>query len=555
MAAATLIVIMLAMPQTEVTYELSMPQPSTHLYHVTMTVRGMPGESFEIAWPVWTPGSYKVRDYSQFVQDVEGAEQIDKTTWRVTGDTIRYKVFAHTEVSVRTNWLDTEGATVIGAATFPYIRGRQDARHTVRVTAPEGWTVATAPPTGVHYDLIVDNPLLVGRLQEAAFKVRDVPHRVVVMGPCPADLPKLAADFARIVEAAIDVFGDVPYKDYTFLLRSLPGGGGGGLEHLNSCLMDVTTDRFRTEEGLKGILGLASHEFFHTWNVKRLRPRELGPFDYTKENYTKLLWVMEGVTSYYTDLLLRRAGLITHAESFERGAKLINGLIETPGRLRESPEMASFNAWIHKYMEGPHSVNSTASYYNTGSLLGMALDLEIRRRGDKSLDDVMRTLYREYPDGITPEDFQKACEAAAGASMDEFFAAHVSGTKDPQLTEGLAHVGVELVDEGKPEPYIGLKLDGNKVTAVFEDGPAFRDGICVEDEILAIDGLKVDMAKWADRVTHLKDGAKMRVSLFRRGALKEVDVTVERPKRPKMALKRVATPTAEQEKAFAGWLR
>lgn len=554
MDAAVSIAIMLAMPQTEVTYELSMPQPSTHLYHVTMTVRDAPA-GFEIAWPVWTPGSYKVRDYSQFVQDVEGAEQIDKTTWRATGTTIRYRVFAHSEVSVRTNWLDTEGATVIGAATFPYIRGRQDARHTVRVTAPEGWTVAPTPPDGVHYDLVVDSPLLVGRLQEAPFKVRDVPHRIVVMGPCPADLPKLAADFAKIVEAAADVFGDIPYQEYAFLVRSLPGSGSGGLEHLSSCLMDVQTDKFRTEDGIKNILGLASHEFFHTWNVKRLRPRELGPFDYSKENYTKLLWVMEGITSYYSDLLLRRAGLITHQEALDRGAKLLNGLLETPGRRRESPEMASFNAWIHKYMEGPHSVNTTASYYNTGSMLGLALDLEIRRRGDRSLDHVMRSLYRDHPDGITPEDFQKACEEAAGGSLEAFFDAHVRGANDPDVAEGLRRMGVEIVDEGKPEPYLGLKLEGNKVTAVLDDGPAYRDGICVEDEILAVDGLKVDMSKWAERVSHLKDGEKMRVALFRRGVLKEVEVTVERPKRPKLALKRVETPSEAQQKAFADWLR
>ncbi|MBI4565559.1 MAG: M61 family metallopeptidase [Planctomycetes bacterium] len=558
----------------DVHYELSMPQPTTHLFHITMHVRSLPEGHVDFVMPVWTPGSYKVRDYCQFVQDVDAGglpvEKIDKTTWRVThrgASEVRltYRVFAH-DMTVRTSWLDSEMATANGASLFFYVPELKDHRCTLQVTPPPGWRLATGLKRiaenrfeAADYDVFVDSPILMGDLQESSFTVRGTALRLAVAGPCPLSMERLRDDFRKIVETTVALFDDVPYEHYTFLIRSLPGGGGGGLEHLNSTLIDVATARLGTEEGYRRFLHLAAHEFFHTWLVKRIRPRELGPFDYTKENTTRLLWLMEGVTSYYDILIPSRAGLIEGRDALDAFARTLSDLAATPGRKRESPEMASFNAWIHHYQPGPHSVNSTASYYATGRIRGLALDLEIRRRGSRSLDDVLRHLYREpfkkHGKGVTPEEVQKACEDAAGTSLEDFFARCIRGTEDPQLSAGLEHVGLSQRDEGIAKPYLGARFEDHRiVTSVLEGGPAWRDGLCVGDELLAVDGLRADARNWGDLVANRKDGEKIRLTVFRRGMLKDVLVTLERRSESAIKLAKIDAPSEAQERAFERWL-
>ncbi len=551
-------------------YRLSMPRPSTHLYHVTLTVRNVPGKHFDLIMPVWTPGSYKVRDYARYVQQVEAErfplEKTGKTTWRVHHQgadlvTIRYRVFAH-EMSVRHSHLDPEHGTVIGAATFFYVQGELDRPYSLEVVPPEGWRVATGLPSvgenrfrASDFDQLIDCPLEIADFRETGFEVDKVRHRIVISGPVPVSLEKVRDDFRKIVLETVSIFGSIPYRSYIFIVRSLPGGGGGGLEHMNSTLMDVATLKLASEEGYRRFLGLAVHEFFHTWLVKRIRPKELGPFEYTRENYTRLLWAMEGITSYYTPVILARAGLVTREQAFASLAKTMSSLGSRPGRKRESPEMASFNAWIHQYQPGPDSVNTTASYYSTGKMIGWVLDLAIRAMsGEKSLDDVLRNLYRNSAAGISPGEFQRACEAVAGGSLEAFFSGCVRGTGDPDPRTGLGRMGLVLEDRGVSAPWLGVSFEGNRVGSVVEGSPAWDGGLCVGDELLAVQGYKATPENWSGWVKDLREGERIRVTVFRRGFLREVFLPLRNRKRPDYRIVPGKSPTADQEKVLKDWL-
>ncbi len=550
-------------------YRLSMPKPTTHLYHLTLTVKDLPGKNFDLVMPVWTPGSYKVRDYVRFVQKMKSTEarieKIDKTTWRVhhlgaRSVTIRYRVFAH-EMSVRTSHLDSEHGTVIGAATFFYVKGYGDRPWFLEVDPFPGWRVATGLEVigenrfrAADFDTLVDCPLEIADFREISFSVNGVPHRVVISGPVAVPLEKIRDDFRKIVRETTAVFGSIPYRAYTFLVRSLPGGGGGGLEHMNSTLMDVSTLGLVSDDGYRRFLGLAAHEFFHTWLVKRIRPRSLGPLNYTRENYTRMLWAMEGITSYYTPVILSRAGLTTRKVALASLAKTMTSLASRPGRKGESPEMASFNAWIHQYQPGPDSVNTTASYYSTGKMIGWALDLAIRALSGKSLDDVLRALFKISATGITPEMFQEECEKVAGRSLSRFFAKCVRGTRDPDPRGGLREVGLVLEDEGTSAPWLGVIFEEGRISSVLEKGPGWEGGLCVGDELLAVEGFKANAKNWSDWVGDRAEGALFRITVFRRGILKEVDVPFRSRKRPDYRIRKADDATPEQEKALNAWL-
>ncbi len=290
-----------------------------------------------------------------------------------------------------------------------------------------------------NFDILYDSPFEVSNFNQLDFTVRGVPHRIVIDGEGNYDPERMRRDVQKIVEAEVDMFGGIPYHDYTFILH-LRANTGGGLEHLNSTALGFRRFDFSTEGGYRRFAALVAHEFFHLWNVKRIRPDALGPFDYTKENYTRLLWVAEGITDYYGNLMLRRADLISDRDYLEDLARRIQNFQSTPGRLQMSAEEASFNAWIKEYRPDENSVNSQISYYDKGELLGCLLDLEIRRRSNnaKSLDDVMRYLYHTFYDknrNYTPADFQKICESIAGASLENFFARYVRDTKNFRTTK------------------------------------------------------------------------------------------------------------------------
>lgn len=563
-----------------------MPRPATHLLDVEMRVK--PGAALrdhvDLVMPVWTPGSYLIREYERNVQDFEardaaGAQldwgKINKDTWRVRlrgpGQiVVTYRVYCN-ELSVRTNEVTDRSAFWTGAALLMYVDGFLRVPATVEVRPQPGWQLATGLPAvpgetdtfrAENFDVLYDSPFQAGNLRILPFEVRGVPHRIVIEGTGDYDADRLVSDFKRFVETEVAMMPEIPYHDYTFLIR-LRSAGGGGLEHLNSTALIFRRTGFRSAASYRGVLSTAAHEFFHLWNVKRIRPDALGPFDYTKENYTKLLWVAEGFTDYYANLFLRRAGLISEATYLETLATSIQRLQNTPGRLEMSAEEASFDAWIKYYRPDENAVNSQISYYEKGALLGLLLDLRIRglTGGTRSLDDVMRYLYNEYYKkgrNYTPLDFQRACETIAGTTLEDFFRRYVHGRDELDYNQGFAVVGLRL-ETGTPasgaRAWFGATLarqgDHLMVNAVLAGSPAYDQGLNAGDEILAVDNMRVTDDAW---LAEKRPGDTVHLVVFRSDLLRTLDVKLGTA--PPAGYRIVPEPGAspDAQRQYRGWI-
>ena len=568
---------------TQVRYTLSMADPNSHLLHVRMEVRGAPGGSTDFVMPVWTPGSYKVRDFAKNVQDFSAGRhawrKVDKSRWRVAagGDvTVEYDVWAF-ELSVQTSHLDADHAFINGASVFMYADGHKDAPITVDVRAPRGWRIATGLDrrgprlTAPNYDLLVDCPVEIGSFVQRTFKVRGVPHHVVVHGDGNYDEKRMVDDVRKIVETEVQILRHVPYDHYTFILHNTLERGGG-LEHLNSTALQYPANGYRPREKYENFLELVAHEFFHLWNVKRIHPEMLGPFDYEREVYTTLLWVMEGFTSYYDTLVPCRAKLFTPEKYFKRMADRIQKYEEKPGRKRQSLSESSFDTWIKLYQPNENATNCQMSYYEKGELVGMCLDLEIRHRTDnrKSLDDVMRLLYEEHGregKGFPEEEFKRACERVAGG-LEGFFADLVDGTADVPWNRYLGYAGAKLEreakrpDEGEPARKakawmgVGTSKSGGvlSIANVIEGSPAGKAGLSAKDEVIAIDGAKLAADDFEKRLDDYDPGDRARFTVFRSGFLRQIDVTLGAKENVTWMIRKIKTPTAAQRKIYEGWL-
>lgn len=578
----------------DISYTVSMPRPATHLLEVEMRVRATRGNlpaSVDLVMPVWTPGSYLIREYARHIQDFaayapdggSAAGQLswsktNKNTWRIVAKgareiVVRYSLYAN-ELTVRTNELNDRHAFWNNAATLMYVDGFLGAPSIVRVRPFGDWQVATGLPRvatetnafrAANFDVLYDSPFLASRHTVIPFQVRGIEHRFVIDGTGNFDAEQLRADVPKIVEAAAALFGDLPYDNYTFMLMTHPTARGG-LEHLNSTALIWRRFDFRSAPRYKEFLSLVAHEFFHLWNVKRIRPDALGPFDYTAENYTRLLWVAEGFTSYYETLLLRRAGIMNDREYLDALAATINTIQRTPGRNEMSVEEASFDAWIKYYRPDENSVNSQISYYDKGALVGMLLDLEIRRRtaGARSLDDVMRALYTDFAKrerNFTPEDLQRTAERIAGASLEDFFNSYVRGTKELPYDELFPAFGLTLDRTGgrtTPRPFFGANLtqtgDRLNVTNVPSDSPAYAADINAGDQIIALDGNRMTLENFNARIAERKPGDTVQLTVFRNDELRTIPVKLGTTAEGTYRIIAAPTPTDEGRKLYEGWL-
>ncbi|AVS92174.1 peptidase M61 [Paracidovorax avenae] len=541
-------------------YRVEAAQLHARIYHVTLTVES-PAAQQELSLPVWIPGSYLVREFAKNLQNLrarqDGQEvalaQRSKSLWQAACRegaplVLTYEVGAY-DSSVRTAWLDSSRGFFNGTSLCLRVHGQEDARHDLEIVAtPEvsHWSVATglaAEKTtragfgtyrAASYDELVDCPVEMGPFWSARFTACGVPHRLVVAGAAPSfDGERLVADTRRICEAGIRFWhgaGKPPYAQYLFMLNVMDDGYGG-LEHRNSTALACSRrdlprqGEARTPEGYTTLLGLISHEHFHTWNVKRLRPAELARYDYTQENYTRLLWFFEGFTSYYDDLLLRRAGLIDDATYLRLLAKNINQVLQTPGRRVQSVADASFDAWVKYYRQDENTPNATVSYYTKGALVGLCLDLALRREGRTTLDDVMRALWDRCDAGpMSEDDLLAVLEALSGRSFAREIAEWVHGTGDLPLAEMLAAHGVALrAEAAQPAQRLGLRVSegqGLQVKVVLRDGLAEEAGFSAGDEWLAVE---VHGETW--RMQRLED-----VALYA-GREKRVTALVSRDRR------------------------
>lgn len=540
-------------------YTLSFPAPHTHYVEVSVAVPTSRRLSVDLMMAVWTPGSYLIREYARHVEGIaavtpEGrqllVEKTAKNRWTIaTGGapslTLTYRVYGR-EMSVRTNWIEAGFAFLNGAPTFITLADATTRPHEITIAPAGGWTRAlTGLPAGdgpnqyraPDYDTLVDAPILVGNPQVYEFRVGDVTYVLANEGEAGVfDGGRAVRDVEAIVREHFRMWGTMPYEKYVFL--NLITEAGGGLEHRNSAVLMTSRWATRTRKAYVNWLELVSHEFFHVWNIKRLRPVELGPFDYEREVHTRSLWAVEGITEYYGNLLLYRAGLISRDECLDALSEKIEALQTTPGRFMQSAAQASFDAWIKLYRPDENTPNTAISYYVKGSVIAFLLDATIRSAtaGAKSLDEVMRAAYLRYSDrrGFTSLEFRAVVEEVSGRSMAEFWRDTIEGTAELRYAEALDHFGLRFKQETPPpgarqRAWMGAATkieDGRLVmTQIKRDTPAHRAGLNVDDELIAIDRLRVRGDRLDQRLEQYSPGEHVTLLVARREQLMSLELT------------------------------
>jgi predicted metalloprotease with PDZ domain len=539
-------------------YLIEAAEPQAHRYRVTLKVP-RPTALQRFSLPVWIPGSYMVREFSRHLSRLQARqgtrecriEQLDKCSWQVPCQgsqtlVLSYEVYAF-DTSVRSAFLDDRRGFFNGTSLCLQVDGRDQQPHRLRIgRLPKGWQVGTAMPATARrheylcadYAELVDHPVELGAFWRGEFRVRGVPHEFVVAGAWPGfDGERLLADARRICEAQVTFWhgrGKPPLSRYVFLLNAVDEGYGG-LEHRASTALLCARRHLPRQgvgeatDGYVTLLGLISHEYFHTWNVKRLKPRDFERIDFGRENYTRLLWFFEGFTSYYDDLLLLRAGLIDAPRYLRLLAKTISGVLAAPGRQQHSVAEASFDAWVKYYRSDENTPNSTISYYAKGSLVALALDLSLRN-GGATLDQVMRQLWVACGGGAIDEaDIARALQQVAGRALDAELAAWVHGTDDLPLRSLLAHAGIAWqADSADLAAGLGLRvsegaLSGIHVKSVLRGSAAERAGVNAADELLAVDGWR--LRRLDDARGWTQPGQAFELTLVRDQRLRTLSVT------------------------------
>lgn len=592
-------------------YEILLDRPQTQTVTLRVRLDEVDGPAVELKLPTWRPGRYAVLDPAgdiRWYRAEDGAgrelavEKTDKTTWRIDTGGVRtvvmeYEIYAN-DLGDRTKHVDDTHAFLDAAATMMYSPERRDEPASVRVRAPEGWDIATGlePEPGdptlfvaADYDVLVDSPLEIGEHDRLTFEAAGVPHEIVIWGSEDYDAEALTEDFASIVEAQAEMFGGLPYERYVFMVHATDEAGGA-TEHLNSTILQTSPRSLTDDERYERWLGTVSHELFHAWNVKRMRPAGLSPYDYTSENYSRLLWVAEGTTSYYDGLMLVRAGLREPDDYLDDLADAVEDQSHRPGRHVQSLEQSSFDAWIKFNVPSPDRVNTTVSFYAKGALVSLLLDMAIREasgtgsnREGASLDHVMGDLFAATgwgSRGYTPERFQAAAERRAGRDLDAFFERYVRGTAELDVESALGVVGLELRqddeedpeaeegdgedddgeeddgdEEDEPDTYLGLDLDPEgTIAAVREDGPSFEAGIQVGDRLLALDGKESTGSELDDLLADVAPGERIELAVMRRGRLHTLAFDAARRDAAEWTIRRVEAPTDAQRTAYEQWL-
>jgi predicted metalloprotease with PDZ domain len=561
-------------------YKLSFPEAQAHYVDVEIDLNGFKEKELELKLPVWTPGSYLVREFARHVEGVQAMSnnvntnivKTNKNTWKVTNSNgnlkITYRVYAF-ELTVRTSFVDESHAALNGSNIFMYVEGYKNLKSEINIIPRDNWKKISCGLNhdknnvfklyADNYDVLADSPIEIGNQDIIEFEALGIPHFVAMVGPGTYDREKIKKDFIKIIETANSVFGKNPVKNYTFIVHNV-NSGGGGLEHLNSTSLLVQRNAYSNENTYNSFLSLVAHEYFHLWNVKRLRPSVLGPFDYDQENYTHLLWVSEGFTAYYDNWIVKRAGYYTEDKYLEIIANEISAQVNLPGDRVQALSESSFDAWIKYYRRNENSNNSQVSYYDKGSIAALLINLMIieHSAGKQNLDDLMKFLYKEYYEkkdiGFDNNTFKQAAEKFTGRNLDKFYAEVIDGTASINFDNYLAIVGIKLVNQNanKNESYLGVTATNTNgklnVTAVSKNGPAYTAGLNVNDEIIAIDNYRIDDITKALTLKKVND--KISVLVSRDGILKTIEITVTKNPNVKYKLEKSSTITKEQELTF-----
>ncbi len=580
-------------------YSITSDDLAAHLFHVTLTITNPDPNGQVVSLPVWIPGSYMVREFSRNIIRISAQangkkialKKLNKTSWRAAACDvnaslqINYEVYAW-DLSVRAAHLDQSHGFFNGTSVFLQVHGQEQLAHIVDIQKPEDaaaktWRVATSLPElkakrygfGTYiasdYDDLMDHPVEMGDFALVSFKAHGVPHDFVVTGKLPnIDLARIAKDVQKICETEIAFFEprtkQAPMDRYVFMTMAV-GEGYGGLEHRASTALicnraDLPTKNDASvSEGYRGFLALCSHEYFHTWNVKRIKPAVFANYDLSQENYTSLLWLFEGFTSYYDDLFLRRCGLIDEAAYLKLIEKTVNTVQRGSGRKKQSVSDSSFDAWTKYYRQDENSPNAIVSYYAKGSLVALGLDLTIRHEtaGKKSLDDVMRALWKKYgkdfyekaktgkQQGLGEDEFESLVEQVTGVKIKRFIDKYIKGTEDVPLAKLYADFAVDVKDQStakKASLNARLSKSGAdcKLAHVYENGAAHRAGLSAGDVLVAINGLRVTAADAGNGLANLlaaySVGESVQVHAFRRDELLTVNMKLQTDDVPSLTI-------------------
>lgn len=570
-------------------YEVSFPKPQTHYISVQLQVTDWKDGTAEVSLAAWTPGSYLIREFAQNVEQVTAVDgtgnmlpirKVDKDTWEVQvgrngSFTIAYQVYAF-EYSVRNSFVDADHAMINPASVFMYLEEYPQLGSTIQIKPIPTWkNITTALARNGNdtkefvthsFDELADSPIEIGNQEELTFEAEGVTHRVALIGDSDFDHERFTSDLKKMVETATAVFGSHPCagKEYIFFIH-FTDRGGGGLEHKFGTSVMFPARRFRSDGGYRSILGLLTHEYFHLWNGKRLRPKVLGPFDYAHENYTTLLWEVEGFTDYYDQIILKRMGVIDATEYLNRLINSINSISNTPGNEIQPVAESSWDAWIKYYRQNENSSNSIISYYSKGAAIAGCLDLLINHHssGAFGLDTVMQTMYNrfyiEQNRGYTEEELQDILEQFTGVPMDTFFQQHIYGTEPIDYGYYLGLAGLKLID-GMPSnvPWLGVAVreDGGKmiIGQVVRGSSGWEAGLNVNDEILAIGNERANERNLTHIDEQYKVGDTVSIMVSRDGFIRTIDTKILADPRVNYIITSKAAPTKKEKRVFEGWL-
>ena len=582
-------------------YTIRPADPAAHLFEVELEVDA-PQSGMIFSLPVWIPGSYMIREFARNIvwlrAEADGKSvaiaKCDKHRWQlgkvpagVSSLKLCYAVYAW-DLSVRCAHLDRSHGFFNGTQVFLCVEGREHLPHRVAIEAPtdpalSDWIVATALPEAgaplhgfgeyeaASYDELIDHPVEMGRLTRFEFRVRGVPHEFFINGAHDCDTERLAVDLEKACTEQCALFGDAPppFERYVFLTTVI-GEGHGGLEHRASTAL-LASRRDLPWRGMKtagdayiGFLGLCSHEYLHSWNVKRIKPAAFVPYDLAQENYTKLLWLFEGFTSYYDDLALVRAGLISTDQYLKLVTKTLNVVRRGAGRKVQSLTESSFDAWIKYYRQDENSPNAIVSYYTKGALVALCLDLALREKsgGERSLDDVMRHLWAQRGEGsagVAEDEMPAIIRAATGIDLGRLLGELIEGCDELPLQKALRSVGVELTWEAESEaPVLGAKVaaDGEqlRLVNVYPDGPAHKAGLSAGDTLIALEGLRITASQLEGRLARHAAGDVLSVHAFRRDELIESELVLAEPEAIKAKLGVSPRASAHARERRSAWL-
>ena len=574
--------------KTKMFYQVGMSQPTSHLFEVTLRFDNWQEDRLNLKMPVWTPGSYLVREYSRHLQDFaaeDGSSQkslvsykVSKNHWQIVTENIseiivNYRVYAN-DLTVRTNHLDATHGYFNPAALLMFVPGLTKQPITVKIAIPQtDWQVTTTLPevagatntyVAQDFDTLVDTPFEIGTQEVHDFEVLGKSHQFAIWGQGNIDPQQVIKDTKKVIETEAELFGGLPYEKYLFLLH-LSGSGYGGLEHKDCCTLNYPRLGFRNTDKYNRFMQLVAHEFFHLWNIKRIRPQALEIFDYEQENYTSSLWFSEGTTSYYDILIPLRSGIYNRKKFLENLSKDLTRYLTIPGRNVQPLGESSFDAWIKLYRRDGYSDNNQISYYLKGQFVSLLLDLLIREQhhNQRSLDHVMRLMWQRFGKdeiGFTPQQLQATFEEIAEQDLSEFFSSYLETTAELPFDDYLKPFGLRVkpIPDKEPVPYLGVKVgtENNRevINFVEANSPAAIAGIDIKDELLAIEGIKVKSGDLNEHLKNYQSGDRISVTIFHQDELKTLSATLTEPRPIRYEIVQYDNLSDTQQQNLSGWL-